>query len=150
MLVIEKRLLMKKNIIILTVIVTVMALFFSACYSNNEINNVPEISEPNIQFTNSEINDAKKVVISYFNSTFEGFNLLALYYDNELSPYEEESYLRVGGGKGKGIERKNVMVLISEIMPTEESLLPYERTNWNWYLVRNPDTGKWEMADYGV
>jgi hypothetical protein len=106
------------------------------------------------RFTSKEIDSAINCVIIYFNFSFTGCKLTDLWYDESKSDSEAQDYLKFGGGSEKGIDEKNIIVLLSnfdvDASGGDGSLEPDSTyTDWNWILIRKDKNSPWILDDWG-
>ena len=133
---------MRKHIAILLMLVCVLGL--TACGGNVKNVKVKEYSSE--VYSNSEIQEAIAVTVSYFKKEFSGCTLteIGYYGDDKLPDYQEFA------------QRNNadeVIVLVSafDVGPSggDGSLNPNDTyKNWKWILVRD-EGGKWTHVDHG-
>lgn len=142
---------MKKMIYSLCLILLVLSLV--SCKQAGKTNNVAVSIEKSSKFSEEEINDAINCVKQKFKS-FEGCNLTKLWYDEEKSNNIIEGYLSNGRGPVNGIKVESVIVLLSNFdvdsSGGDGSLNPNSTySNWNWILIRDSKTDKWQVDDWG-
>lgn len=137
---------MRKAIAVLSLILLVLGLV--ACKENKIIREVG----PSDKFSKAEINSSLDKVIEDFD--FKGSSLKKVWYDEEKSEREVGFYMRNGRGSVNGVERENVIILLSEFdvdsSGGDGSLNPnstYE--NFMWILIRNDKSSPWEIDDRG-
>jgi hypothetical protein len=105
------------------------------------------------QFSEREIRDAMEIVIAKFRG-FKGCEMMKLWYDEEKSNRQIESYMTGGRGAGSGISKDNVIVIYSDFSVDSSggdgSLNPNSTyTDWCWILVRESREGAWRVDDFG-
>lgn len=142
---------MKKMIYFLCLILVVFPLV--SCKQAGKTNNVAVSIEKSSKFSEEEINDAINCVKKKFKS-FEGCNLTKLWYDEEKSNNIIEGYLSNGRGSVNGVKAENIIVFLSDFdvdsSGGDGSLNPNSTySNWNWILIRDSKTGKWQVDDWG-
>lgn len=106
------------------------------------------------KFSEAEISDAMYSVMDKFDNAFKGCELTKLWYDEEISNAQVESYMTSGRGSFNGINKNNVIVLLSEFNVDSSggdgSLNPNSTyNNWMWILIRDSDKGEWRVDDWG-
>ncbi|MHC1683059.1 MAG: DUF4829 domain-containing protein [Clostridiaceae bacterium] len=130
-----------------------MTFSFSACSKVGKTDNV-EVSIGNSdKFSENEINDAVNCVKESFKS-YKGCTLTKLWYDEEKSNQEIESYMKYGRGSVNGVKPENVIILLSNFdvdsSGGDGSLNPNSTYgDYNWILIRDSETGKWKVDDRG-
>ncbi len=105
------------------------------------------------RFSPEEIRDAMVSVIIKFRD-FEGCELIDLWYDEEKSNHQIESYMAGGHGSVNGVSKDNVIVLYSDFTVDSSggdgSLNPNSTyANWCWILIRDSGEGEWRVDDWG-
>ena len=100
------------------------------------------------KFSEAEISNAMYCVMDKFDNAFKGCELTRLWYDEEISNAQIESYMTGGHGSSNGINKDNVLVLLSEFNVDSSggdgSLNPNSTyNNWMWILIRDSGKGEW-------
>ncbi|NLX91934.1 MAG: hypothetical protein GXZ07_10220 [Firmicutes bacterium] len=106
------------------------------------------------KFSEAEISDAMYCVMDKFDNAFKGCELTKLWYDEEISNAQIESYMTGGRGSFNGINKNNVIVLLSEFNVDSSggdgSLNPNSTyNNWIWILIRDSGKDEWRVDDWG-
>jgi len=111
-----------------------------------KVSNVGILEVPSNLYTFEEIDDAVTVVLSYFQKTFKGCELLELQYAGDEKQKEYDAW-------AAQYDAEDAIVLTSTFTTGRSggdgSLNPnatYE--NWKWILVRN-ESGAWNHVDHG-
>lgn len=109
---------------------------------------------PSDKFSEAEIRDAMYCVMDKFEDAFKGCELTKLWYDEEKSNSQIESYMSGGHGSFNGVSKDNVIVLLSEFdvdsSGGDGSLNPNSTyNNWMWILIRDSSKGEWQVDDWG-
>jgi len=140
---------------LLSIVCLILVCFsFSSCNQNaGKINNVVIDIGESTKFSREEIQTAVDCVINKFKD-FEGCDLKKMWYDEEKSNLVIESYISNGKGSHNGVQKENVIVLLSnfdvDATGGDGSLNPNSTyTNWNWILIRDSKTGNWKADDWG-
>lgn len=105
------------------------------------------------KFSEEELTNAAKVVKKKVRDS-KGVELKELRFREEESARVVEDYLKYGNGSTNGIEKENVIVLVSNLKTDAKggdgSLEPnFLYTDWNWILIRDDQSGKWRVDDWG-
>jgi hypothetical protein len=110
------------------------------------------ISTPSA-FTKEEIVSAINCVKKYASGK-EWFTLDKIWFDEKFSDREVRAYVTTGRGYENGIDRNDVIVLLSNLRTgdlgpeyTMESNYSYD--DWMWILVRKDASLEWEIDDQG-
>ena len=124
---------MKKIFILLLVLVLCLPL--SACKNEGTINNADIDYGSSTKFSEDEIKSAVDAVLIKFED-FKGCDLRRIWYDEDKSNAEIESYLTNGRGKTNGVKQENVIILFSDFYVdssgSDGSLNPdFAYTDWN-------------------
>ena len=91
------------------------------------------------------------VVLEVFKG-FCGCELTELWYDEDKSNREIESYMKTGKGAYNGAQPEQVIVLLSNFNTGDQTvtLNPNSRyTNWMWILIREDENAPWQLDDSG-
>jgi len=144
-----------KRTILLILLVCLSIIFLSACSDDvSKIDRIELEIGNSVRFTQKEIMNAVHDVIKTFNADFSGCTLTHLWYDEEKSEAILNSYITTGRGSVNGIDRENVIVLLSNFevgssghCQSLESNNTYK--NWNWILIRDTKNGTWRVDDKG-
>jgi len=144
-----------KRIISLTLLICLSIIILSAC--NNDVSKIDEIELEignSTRFTQQEIMNSVHTVIKTFNTDYSGCTLTHLWYDEEKTEAMLNSYMKNGRGSVNGVDRENVIVLLSNFevgsfghCQSLESDTIYK--NWNWILIRDTKDGNWRVDDKG-
>jgi len=127
----------------------------SACAQTGGITDNVEVTiGASDRFSNAEIERAANTVIRKFAADFIGCELLQLWYDEDHSNAFADSYMRSGRGHSNGVERANVIVLLSDFSVDasggDGSFNPNDTYyNWSWILIRDRTNGAWRVDDWG-
>lgn len=105
------------------------------------------------KFNKEEIDEAVNCVKNKFKD-FGGCNLTELWYYEGKSDEQVASYMTGGKGSVNGVDRDNVIALVSNFTVDSSggdgSFNPNSTySNWNWVLIRDSSTGKWRTDDWG-
>jgi len=108
---------------------------------------------PSEKFSESEISSAMECVMLKFRD-FKGCTLTKLYYDEEKSNKQIDSYTNYGRGFSNGVGKDNVIVLYSEFTVDSSggdgSFNPNSTyKDWMWILIRDGKDGTWRVDDWG-
>ena len=144
---------MAKTKFIISLCLILIVCFIVYNTQGGKTNNVSVSIEESDKFSEEEINEAIKAVKRKFRG-FDGCEMTELWYSEKDSNEKVESYLKYGGGSGKGIKKENVIVLLSNFdvnsSGANEGFNPNSTyTDWNWILVRDSKTDKWQVVDWG-
>lgn len=106
-----------------------------------------------VKFSEKEIDDAVQCVKETFKS-YKGCKLTDLWYDENKSSTYVEDYLKYGGGNENGSTKENSIVLMSNFnvdsLGGDGSFEPNSTTDdYQWVLVRDSKTSKWEVIESG-
>jgi hypothetical protein len=132
----------------------VATLSFSSCSSNPGITkNAIVLLGDSQKFTKEEVQAAADCVMKKFK-TFDGCNLIKLWYDEEYSNLHVENYMLYSRGSVNGIDKDNVIALLSDFYVDKTGgdggFNPNsDYTNWNWILIRDSKAGNWRVDDWG-
>ena len=142
---------MKKVISFFSIILIIFSLI--VCSQIGKTNNVTITIGKSVKFSDKEISDAVESVKKKFKD-FKGCNLTDLWYDEDKSNALVEDYLKYGGGSKNGSTSENVIILMSnfDVGPSgaDGSFSPNSTSsNWQWILVRDSKTSKWNVVDWG-
>lgn len=142
---------MKKVIVSFGIILVLISIVLYN--QGGKTNNVQVSIGKSNKFSEKEINNAINCVKKKFKS-FNGCTLTKLWYDEEKSDKFIVGYLTNGKGSENGVKAENVIVLLSNFNVDSSggdgSLNPNSTySNWNWILIRDSKTGKWEVDDWG-
>lgn len=134
-------------------IIILMLFSLAGCSSDHRGNDAKVTIGKSEKFSEEEINDSVECTKEKFKS-FKGCTLTDIWYDEEKSNKLTQSYLEYGGGYEAGNTADNVVVLMSNFEVDSSggdgSLEPNSTyTDWQWDLVKNIKTGKWEVVDWG-
>lgn len=134
-------------------IIILMLFSLAGCSSDHRGNDAKVTIGKSEKFSEEEINDSVECTKEKFKS-FKGCTLTNIWYDEEKSNKLAQSYLEYGGGYEAGNTADNVVVLMSNFEVDSSggdgSLEPNSTyTDWQWDLVKNIKTGKWEVVDWG-
>ena len=104
------------------------------------------------RFTQDEISDAIKNVKDNF--TFPASTLTKICYNEEESNKLTKSYLENGRGQENGVKAENIIVLLTNFDVDDSGDNPvlnkgsiYE--DYQWILIRDDKTSKWNIDDSG-
>ena len=105
------------------------------------------------KFSEKEINQAIDSVKIKFKG-FKGCKLTDIWYDEKKSDKLTQDYMEFGGGKENHTKKENVIVFLSNFEVGSEggdgSLEPNSTyTDWQWVVIRDNNTGKWEVNQWG-
>jgi beta-lactamase regulating signal transducer with metallopeptidase domain len=105
------------------------------------------------KFSQAEIRAAVESVTDKFKD-FKGCTLTKLWYDEEKSNGQVDSYMAHGHGSVNGVGRDNVIVLYSDFTVdssgADGSMNPNSTyTDWCWILIRDGSKEKWRVDDWG-
>jgi hypothetical protein len=105
------------------------------------------------KFNLGEIENAINAVLNKFKD-FIGCELLELWYDEKHSESLVESYMRSVRGRVNGVNKENVIVLLSNFKTSKSSICcgfnPNSTyTDWQWILIRNNNTDNWIVDAWG-
>lgn len=105
------------------------------------------------KFTEAELKKAADTILTKFPD-FMDCELTDLWYDEEKSNREIDSYMTSGKGTVNGVKKENVIILFSNFNTGEKSgddgFNPNSRyTNWNWILIRDDANSPWRVDDWG-
>jgi len=128
-------------------------LFFLSMCRVGKINNVEINYGYSTIFNEYEIKSAVKTVLVEFRE-FKGCELKKIWYDENKSNKEIEDYLIYGKGSINKTGKNNIIVLLSDFYVDntggDGSFEPNSiYKDWNWILVRENETAKWEIDDWG-
>lgn len=143
---------MKKAIYFFIIILMLFSL--SGCSADDRGNNAKVTIGKSQKFSEEEIKDAIECTKEKFKS-FDGCALTDIWYDEEKSNKLTQSYLEEGnGGYESGATAENVIVLMSNFEVDSSggdgSLEPNSTyTDWQWDLVRDSKSRKWEVVGWG-
>lgn len=115
------------------------------------VENVTETIGASEKFSQEEIQAAMDVVLEVFKG-FCGCELTELWYDEDKSNREIESYMKTGKGAYNGAQPEQVIVLLSNFNTGDQTvtLNPNSRyTNWMWILIREDENAPWQLDDSG-
>ncbi|MPM38351.1 IS1595 family transposase ISCaje6 [bioreactor metagenome] len=134
-------------------IIILMLFSLAGCRADDRVNNAKVTIGKSQKFSEEEIKDAIECTKEKFE-IFDGCTLTDIRYDEEKSNKLTQSYLEYGGGYEAGNTADNVVVLMSNFEVDSSggdgSLEPNSTyTDWQWDLVKNIKTGKWEVVDWG-
>ncbi|GAE37225.1 hypothetical protein JCM9157_4493 [Halalkalibacter akibai JCM 9157] len=120
---------------------------------SGKTNNVEVSVEESTKFSEEEINEAVVAVKRKFRE-FQGCELTDLWYSEKKPNEFVEGYMKYGKGSTNGIKEENVIVLLSNFDVNSKggdgSFEPNSTySDWNWILVRDHDSGKWRVDDWG-
>ncbi|MDK2584616.1 DUF4829 domain-containing protein [Romboutsia sedimentorum] len=106
-----------------------------------------------VKFSKKEIDDAVECVKERFKN-YKGCTLTDLWYDENKSNTYVEDYLKYGGGTENGSTKENSIVLMSNFdvdsLGGDGSFEPNSTTDdWQWVLIRDSKTSKWEVIESG-
>lgn len=130
-----------------------VCLLFSACNQSNKTKDAEIEIEDSVKFSKEEISQAMDSVKKKF-ADFEGCTLVQLWYDEAKSDAFIEGYMISGRGSINGISKENVVVLLStfdvDSSGGKNGFNPDSTyTDWNWILIRDGNTEKWKIDDWG-
>lgn len=143
---------MKKAVYFFIMILMLFSL--AGCSSYQSGNDAKVTIGKSEKFSEEEIKDSVECTKEKFKS-FKGCTLTDIWYDEEKSNKLTHNYLQEGnGGYEFGATDENTIVLISNFKVDSSggdgSLEPNSTyTDWQWDLVKNIKTGKWEVVDWG-
>jgi len=145
---------MKKNVIVYVLITTIFILLSACADDTGKIGDIEvDIGSSSI-FSRDEIMDAAKVITEHFSFNFNGCTLTHLWYNEEQSENMLNAYMTNGRGSINGVDRKNVIVILSNFdvgtsghSPSLDSGTTYEK--WNWILIRDSKNDSWRVDDSG-
>lgn len=106
-----------------------------------------------VKFSEKEIDDAVQCVKESFKS-YRECTLTNLWYDENKSNTYVGDYLEYGGGTENGSTKENSIVLLSNFnvdsLGGDGSFEPNSTTDdYQWVLVRDSKTSKWEVIESG-
>ena len=141
--------------LIRTFVAIMLCLALSGCTQEyGRIENVEIIIGASDKFNKEEIEEAIKRIKEKFADEFRGCELLQLWYDEESSSRQIESYMEFGRGSINGVNRENVIILFSNF-ETDSSVTggPFEPNmiyeDWMWILIRDSENHPWRIDDWG-
>ncbi|MDR0314618.1 MAG: DUF4829 domain-containing protein [Oscillospiraceae bacterium] len=143
---------MKRPLIFLFLLLLCISL--SACESNAGKTSGAEIDYgSSVKFSEAEVKSAINTVLKKFKN-FNGCDLRKIWYDEAGSDNHADSYMSTGRGSVNGVKRENVIILFSDFYagsPRGDSGFntDFMYTDWNWMLIRDSETDKWKVDDYG-
>ena len=142
---------MKKVLVGFCLIGVIVAVLFYSQSGTAE--DVQEKLGESDKFSEEELTNAAKAVKKKVRD-FKGVELKELRFTEEESARVVEDYLKYGNGSTNGIEKENVIVLVSNLKTDAKggdgSLKPnFLYTDWNWILIRDDQSGKWRVDDWG-
>lgn len=128
-----------------------MTFSFSACSKVGKTDNVEISIGKSDKFTEDEINNAANCVKESFKS-YKGCTLTKLWYDEEKSNQEIESYMKYGRGSINGVKPENVIIFLSnfdEDSSGGDGVLNPNSTygDYNWLLIMDSETGNRKVDD---
>lgn len=131
-------------------IVVFTVLYYSQAGKTNEA--MVSIGE-STKFTENEILEAIDVVKKKFRG-FEGCTLTELWYSENHSNEMVKEYLKTGKGASMNLQEENVIVLLSNFLVNSSggdgSFEPNSlQTDWRWIVIRDNETDKWRVDDWG-
>lgn len=106
-----------------------------------------------VKFSKKEIDDAVECVKERFKN-YKGCTLTDLWYDENKSNTYVEDYLKYGDGTENGSTKENAIVLMSNFnvdsLGGDGSFEPNSTTDdYQWVLIRDSKTSKWEVIESG-
>lgn len=132
----------KKKILSICVM-AVLCVSLAGCNGGRIAKANVEIGESSI-YTEDEIGDAMDIVLDCFSEEFEDCYLTDLWYDEEVSVEQAQSW-------ADQYEAEEAIVLLSEFYTGPYGLEGFSPNttyeNWQWILVRNG--GDWELKTWG-
>jgi hypothetical protein len=142
---------MKQIIGLLSILMLCLPL--SACKNAGTTNNAEIDYGSSTVFSDTEIESAVDAVLAKFQD-FEGCDLRRIWYDENRSNAEIESYLTSGRGKVNGVAQENVIVLFSDFYVDSSGgdggFNPDSTyTDWTWVLIRDSENDAWKVDDWG-
>lgn len=102
-----------------------------------------------VTYTNAEIESAKACVLRYFKDTATTRTMKKLWFDEEKSAKDRESYMLYGMGQINGVKPENVIVLHCDFEIKEEPFTG-NYSSWKMILIRDSTEGTWRVDDQGV
>jgi len=145
---------MKKKLctLLACALATALLLGMAACGNAGRTNNVRVLGGKSTKFNAAEIEAAQDCVLKKFKD-FEGCDLEKLWYDEESSDVHIESYLSTGRGSENGVNKENVIILLSNFRVDSTGGGGFNPnstyTDWNWILIRDDKSGAWRVDDWG-
>lgn len=117
-------------------------------------NNVVRTTGPSDKFSDAEIKSAMNRVIDKFMLDYIGCELTDLWYDEERSNQEVNSYLEYGRGTINNVKAENVIVLYSNFNIGENGPeMGFDPNStcsgWSWVLIRDDKYSEWRVDDWG-
>ena len=104
------------------------------------------------KFSEDELQDAVDCILEKFWD-FEDCDLQRLWYDEERSDKQVQSYMTNGKGSENGVEEGNVIVLFSDFRVGWSAGGGWNPgsnyTDWMWILIRDGEEGEWRADDWG-
>jgi len=144
---------MKKTALCLCFLMAVLSLaacaFAPAGITKNAVVTLGESQK----FSEDEVQAAADSILKKFRD-FKGCDLKRLWYDEEKSDREADSYMFGGKGSENGVKKENVIVLFSNFYVGstggDGGFQPdADYRDWNWIVIRDSKTDKWRVDDWG-
>jgi hypothetical protein len=141
------------NRIIALALFLTLCVLLSACKSVGQTKNAEIDYGHSVKFTETEVKAAIDTVLIKFRD-FNGCDLKNIWYDEDKSNSEIESYMSTGSGSANGSKPKNVIILFSDFYVDSfggdgsfNSNFTY--TDWIWTLIREHENDSWKVDDWG-
>ena len=138
--------------IIIAILIFILCASLAACKSAGKTDGAEIDYGSSSKFSEAEIGSAVDAVLVKFKD-FEGCELIKVRYDEERSDLQAENYMEKGIGRHNGVERENVIVLLSDFKTSSKSGASFNPdstyTDWNWILIRNSSADDWVVSDWG-
>ncbi|MEG2254887.1 MAG: hypothetical protein RSC33_06135 [Vagococcus sp.] len=144
----------KKKLIIISMCLLVIGLgIHFAIQSKNTMKTVEIHFDDTKEFTQQELEDGAKTVISYFNYHYSDSVLHQIDYDEHF--YQNDMSTRVTGtSRYSDLPKENVLILKTSYTTgkhVEGSIGPNSLVEgWQFVLTRTHKNGKWRVLDQGV
>ena len=142
-----------KRVFTFLILFTVVFSFTSCSHNPGKTNNAIVTLGESEKFTQKEVQTAANCVLKKFKD-FEGCNLKRLWYDEENSNIQVDSYMSSGRGSENGVSKENVIILFSDFYVDATGgdgsfNSDFDYTDWMWIIIRDRKTGNWRIDDWG-
>jgi len=141
---------MKNYILIL--LLSLLLLLASCSPKPGNSDNTELIIGPSTKYSVAEIEAAMDCVKDKFTD-FQDCTLVKLWYDEEVSDRRIKSYQTTDDEETEHTPNKNIILFLSDFKTGSRAemtmLKNYTYSDWQWFVINNPDTGEWEVAGYG-